>query len=222
MQVLAIVGSYRKGGNTDIIIEKALEGARAKGAQTEKLFVDDLNISSCRGCMEECRPEGICNIEDGLNALVAKIAAADGLIIGTPIYGNYMTGQLKIIFDRLMYVLNKTEYIKDKRNTISRLTNKKRNLLTVITAGAPNKDCADDVLKLSRRMLSTLPNAGFMKEIIATNINDKGQVAWDEERLVTAARRLGKPDAEGVAKELKAANDSVLQEAYEIGSELID
>lgn len=221
MQVLAIVGSYRKGGNTDIIIEQALAGARATGATTEKLFVDDFTIAACQGCMEECRPTGQCKIDDDVQAIVAKLDAADAIIFGSPVYGNYMTGQMKVLLDRLMYMINRSEIKNGKRHSLSRLDTKKRNILTVMTAGAPNKDCADDALKLIRRMFNTLPNGGDWHEIIATNINALAQITWSTEQLIQVARQHGSPEPEAAARKMKDANDEILQEAYEIGRQLV-
>lgn len=222
MKVLAIVGSYRKGGNTDIIMDKVLAGAQDRGAATEKIFVDDINIASCRGCMEDCKKEGVCSIkDDDLAAVIQKMDQCDAFVVGTPIYGNYMTGQLKILVDRLMYTINETKIIDGKRNRLSRLQKKKRNVLTVITAGAPYKECADDALKLTRLIFGTLANGGFTKELIAININAAGQVAWAEDELAKTARMMGSPDPVESARQMKAANDAVLEEAYRIGQDMV-
>lgn len=219
MKVYAIVGSYRKGGNTDLIIEQALQGARTKGAETAIIFLDDLQIGSCQGCME-CRKEGICKLEDDVVSIVKGIDQADAVIVGTPIYGHYMTGQLKILLDRLMGVISQTEYKNGQRNSVSRLSAKKRNILTVMTAGAPEPDCADDALKLTRRMLASFSNDGTMTEIIATGVNAQGQITWSIDELTQVARQQGSPTPEATAEKMKAANDSFLQEAFQKGIEL--
>lgn len=222
MKILAIVGSYRKGGNTDVIIDKVLAGASEKGAETEKIFVDDISIAPCRGCMEDCKKSGVCTIkDDDLAAIIQKMDQCDGFIVGTPIYGNYMTGQLKILVDRLMYTINETKIIDGKRNRLSRLQNKKRNVLTVITAGAPYTACADDTLKLTRLIFGTLVNGGFTKELIAINVNSAGQVAWSQEELEKTARVMGSPNPAESAGKMKAANESVLEEAYQVGKEMV-
>lgn len=217
MKILAIVGSFRKEGNTDIIIDRVLAGARAGGAQTEKIFVDDLHINSCQGCLE-CRKEGVCKLEDDLMGVVKKLDEADGVIVGSPIYGNYMTGQLKVLLDRLMGVIGRITYVPGGGlKTISRLGPKLRNIVMVLTAGAPTPECADDALKLLRRMLGSMANGGIMEEIIAIGINAKGAVVMPAEELAAIARNLGVPDPEGAGERAKARNDEVLNRAYETG-----
>jgi len=222
VKVYAVNGSFRKEGNTDIIIDKVLEGARSRGAQTEKVFIDDLQLNSCRGCLE-CRQEGICVQDDQLNEIVRKIEAADALVIGSPIYGNYMTGQLKILLDRLMGVISKITYVAGGGiKSITRLEPKRRNILTVLTAGAPTPECADDALKLLRRMLGSMANTGFMEEIVAVGINAKGAIVFPKEEWMQAARKYGVQDTEAYAEKAMARNSEVLERAYEIGRKMVD
>lgn len=222
MKVFAINGSFRKEGNTDIIIDRLLEGARGRGAGTEKVFVDDLRLNSCQGCLE-CRQEGICRQQDGLAGIVEKLEEADAIIIGTPIYGNYMTGQLKILLDRLMGVISRITYVPGGGiKSVTRLEPKKRNIVCVLTAGAPTPECADDALKLLRRMLGSLANGGTMEEIVAVSINAKGAIVFSREEWAEAARKYGVQDTAAYAEKAVARNREVLQRAYELGQQLVD
>lgn len=220
MKVLAIVGSFRKQGNTDILVEKALQGAREIGAETEKIFVDDLKIGSCQGCLE-CRKEGICKLEDDLMPLVKKIDESDGVIFSSPIYGNYMTGQLKVLLDRLMGVINKTTYTAAGRQSFSRLELKERNVLIILTAGAPNEDCGDTTLKLMTRMFDSFTNGGSLNKLIATHITSAGEVAFGLDELIRMARIRGSKTPEETALESKSRNDAFLERAYEEGRCLV-
>lgn len=222
MEVLAINGSFRQAGNTDIIIDKVLQGAASRGAVTDKIFVDDLQLKSCQGCLE-CRQEGICPQQDGLGAIVQKIEKADAIVIGTPIYGNYMTGQLKILLDRLMGVMSRVTYVPGGGiKSVTRLDIKKRHIITVIAAGAPTPECADDALKLLRRMLGSLQNGGFMEEIIATGINAKGAIVFTREEWMAAAQKFGVPDAVAYAENALARNQAVLEKAFALGEKLAE
>ncbi|MHB9094027.1 MAG: flavodoxin family protein [Eubacteriales bacterium] len=222
MKVFAVNGSFRKEGNTDIIIDKLLEGAKSGGAEVEKVFVDDLHINSCQGCLE-CRQEGVCRQEDGLGGIVAKIEEADAIIVGSPIYGNYMTGQLKILLDRLMGVISRITYVPGGGiKSITRLNPKKRNVISVLTAGAPTPECADDTLKLLRRMLGSLTNGGFMEEVIAVGINAKGAIVFPKEEWILVARKYGVGDTESYAEKAMDRNRDVLERAYELGQKLAE
>jgi len=222
MKVLAINGSFRKQGNTDIIIEKVLEGARSRGAETASVFVDDLHINSCQGCLE-CRQDGICRQEDGLMEIVKKIEEADVIVVGSPIYGNYMTGQLKILLDRMMGVISRITYVPGGGiKSITRLDPKKRNIGCILTAGAPTPECADDALKLLRRMLGSLANGGFMEEIIALGINAKGAIMFSKEEWEQVAKKYGVPDTAAYAEKAMARDREVLVRAFDLGCRLVE
>lgn len=222
MKVFAVNGSFRKEGNTDIIIDKILEGAKAAGAETEKVYVDELGILSCQGCLE-CRKEGVCSLEDGLMDVVRKLDDADAIVVGTPVYGNYMTGQLKILLDRLMGVISRITYVPGGGiKSITRLTPKKRNIVSVLTAGAPTPECAEDALKLFRRMLGSLNNNGFMEEIIAVGINPKGAILYSKEEWMEVAKKYGVPDTAAYAEKSMARDQAVLERAFETGKKLVE
>ncbi len=76
MYILGINGSPRIGGNTDILLDKVLDGARSRGANAEKVILNTLDISACQEC-EEIRDDGTCIIEDDMQGLYDKIKRAD-------------------------------------------------------------------------------------------------------------------------------------------------
>lgn len=220
-RVLALIGSYRKGGNTDLIVERTLAGARAAGAETEKFFVDDLRFSSCQGCYH-CRPEGICQQNDDIKLIRDKIEKADGIVIGTPIYGNYMTGQLKLLLDRLMGVLARRvfDHREKKFQTLSRLSPKQRNVLLVFTAGAPQPECAQDAEKLLRRMMEKHANGGWVETLVATSVTSLGAIAMSQEELLELARAAGIPIGPEQARAAWERNQAILNRAYELGQKI--
>ena len=99
MRILGIMGSPRLGGNTDLLLDAALNGAQSQGAEVEKLVIDKLNISPCRehyGCLED----GHCVIRDDMDALYPKLLAADGIVVASPMFFYGITAQLKALIDR--------------------------------------------------------------------------------------------------------------------------
>ena len=117
MLVLGINGSPRIKGNTDIILEKALEGAKDAGAATEKIILNKLNMRPCQEC-EVVKDDGTCKVEDGFQALYGKIMASDGVILATPIFFGSLSAQVKTMIDRFQctwrykYVLKKPTFIR--------------------------------------------------------------------------------------------------------------
>ena len=99
MNIVAFVGSPRKGGNTDILMEAILEGARSAGASTKKVFVYDLNHSGCIAC-GGCKSGDSCVLNDDMTPLYDEIQKADVVVLGSPIYMGRITGPLISFFDR--------------------------------------------------------------------------------------------------------------------------
>jgi multimeric flavodoxin WrbA len=107
MKILGFVGSPRIGGNTDVLMDRALAGAKAAGADVEKIILDRLEINPCRHC-EGCAGAGECAQADDMIALYDKIRQADGLILGTPIYWWGPTAQMKAFLDRWYAITDDT------------------------------------------------------------------------------------------------------------------
>jgi len=99
LRILAIMGSPRLGGNTDLLLDAALKGAQSEGAEVEKIVVDKLKISPCRehyGCLKD----GNCVIRDDMDALYPKLLEADAIIMASPMFFYGITAQLKALIDR--------------------------------------------------------------------------------------------------------------------------
>jgi multimeric flavodoxin WrbA len=99
MKILGLCCSPRKGGNTELVLEEVLKGAREEGAETELYHVSGKNIKPCDGC-EACRETGKCHIKDDMQELYVKLLESKGIIFGIPSYYYSMSGQAKIIIDR--------------------------------------------------------------------------------------------------------------------------
>lgn len=101
-RILGFVGSPRRNGNTDLLVSRILEGARSKGAVTETVFLSDLVIRECDGC-HVCWKGEQCPRKDDMNSLYPRIAAADAIVFGTPVYWYGPTALMKGLVDRLVY-----------------------------------------------------------------------------------------------------------------------
>lgn len=107
MNVIGINGSPRKQWNTATLVAKALEGAAAHGATTELVHLYDLDFKGCRSCFA-CKTRGgksygKCVLTDDLAPVLEKIAAADALVIGSPIYFGTVTGETRSFLERLLF-----------------------------------------------------------------------------------------------------------------------
>lgn len=99
VKIIGIVGSPRKGGNTEILVKAALERAKERGADTEIINLGSAEIEPCIAC-DICKSTGECAIYDDMPELLEKIVDADGIIMGSPVYFGSVTSQLKMLMDR--------------------------------------------------------------------------------------------------------------------------
>ncbi len=106
MRVIGFVGSPRKDGNSDALVRQVLAGAAAAGAETTIFYLNDMNIRGCQACMSCKGKGGRCRQADGMQELYDEITAADGIVIGSPVYMGYVSGQTKIFLDRLYAFYN--------------------------------------------------------------------------------------------------------------------
>lgn len=103
MNVLIINGSPKKAGLTSQMLEIMREEIMNGGATVDVIRANDLTAKPCLGCMA-CRKSGKCILpEDDSVRLLEKLKAADAVIIGAPCYWGKIPGQLKLLFDRMVY-----------------------------------------------------------------------------------------------------------------------
>ena len=99
MKVLGIMGSPRRQSNTEILLDKALEGAREAGTEIEKVLVSKLKISPCLE-IYACFKDGNCSIKDDMQTLYDKFLEADHIVFASPIFFYGITSQAKAVVDR--------------------------------------------------------------------------------------------------------------------------
>jgi multimeric flavodoxin WrbA len=98
-KLLAIAGSPRKGGNTDLLLEEVLRAAREVGVDTQLLRVSELKISPCTSC-GACWESGECVIKDDMQAVYPQLLDSHYIVIASPLYFMGVSAQLKALIDR--------------------------------------------------------------------------------------------------------------------------
>lgn len=97
--VLILSGSFRKGGNSDVLCDQFAKGAAEAGNQVEKIFINDRSINFCRGC-GVCNTTHKCIMKDDMAEILDKMVKADVIVMATPVYFYSMNGQMKTLIDR--------------------------------------------------------------------------------------------------------------------------
>lgn len=100
-KVLVLLGSPRKKGNSALLAEKIAEGAASEGASVETVFLQDLEIRTCKSCYA-CQTPGSkgCAIDDDMQKLYPLMLEADAWVLASPVYWFTMSAQLKLWMDR--------------------------------------------------------------------------------------------------------------------------
>lgn len=100
-------GSPRKNKNTADMLQSAMRGAEAAGAETELIHLYDIDFKGCKSCfacqLKNAKTDGVCAIRDGLRPLLEKAREADVIVVGSPVYFSYPTGETRSFLERLIF-----------------------------------------------------------------------------------------------------------------------
>jgi multimeric flavodoxin WrbA len=114
-KILILMGSPRKGGNTDRLCDEFINGARETGHDAEKTYLKDKKINGCLGCSACRRNGGKCVQKDDMSGLYEKMKAADVIVFASPVYFYTWNAQIKAVIDRTFALeselTNKTFYL---------------------------------------------------------------------------------------------------------------
>ncbi|NOY85995.1 MAG: flavodoxin family protein [Deltaproteobacteria bacterium] len=104
-QILILLGSPRKTGNTAILAQHLAEGAEGSGADVRTLYLHGMNISPCTGCnhCQEADANG-CIIVDDMQDIYGHLREADSIVFASPVYWFSVTAQIKMVIDRIYAV----------------------------------------------------------------------------------------------------------------------
>jgi multimeric flavodoxin WrbA len=167
MKILALNGSARKRGNTDILIDRILKGCKEKGYKTEKLYLYDYEILPCIDCRECKKGDYVCTLNDGMKKIYPKMEKADLIIFGTPNYWNGPTKKTKLLIDRMR------PFVPSKK-----LKGKKLVIVSPSAEGPKSSRLLVEMLRLSCDYLGMK----FADKILA-RAYEKGEIKKDQKAL---------------------------------------
>lgn len=110
MKVVALNGSPKVSGNTFRALRIVLDELERGGVETNVLPVGAgrfQGCTGCGGCGEKMNRQ--CVIDDGLNPMIAEMADADGILLGSPVYFSGISSQMKSALDRAFYVASENQ-----------------------------------------------------------------------------------------------------------------
>ncbi|MFH1584192.1 MAG: flavodoxin family protein [Actinomycetota bacterium] len=178
MFVLGINGSPRIGGNTDILLDKVLEGAKSKGLKTEKISLNKLKFSPCQEC-ENTRDDGVCIIEDDMQIIYKKVKEADAIILASPIFFGSLSAQMKMMIDRFQCIW-KAKYIYKKD-----IFEKGRNGTFISVAASRRRDFFNNAKSIVRNFFKVI-SVDYKEELFCQGVDEKGEILKHPEFLKKA------------------------------------
>jgi len=193
-KIMAIIGSPRKGGNTEILTDKVIEGCKSKGeVEIEKFFIIDKDIKYCDGCLNCVSPgERKCVIKDDMEGILERMEKCDGFIFATPNHVRSVTAPMVNFLTRMLPLLEMKVEQDNKGRVIggefdSRLSNKK--VAIVISQGDATISSFLVFSVLERNFIDLkLIRVG---EVISLGNTSKGDVE-EKKNDLEAAFNLGK------------------------------
>jgi multimeric flavodoxin WrbA len=172
-RVVAVIGSYRRGGATDIAVEAILQGARAQGAVTQTFRLNEQDLEFCKNCRactqlpgeQRCK----CAQEDDLEPMLAAIEGADAVVLASPVNYYNVTALFRRFLERL---LGYAYWPWGQNGPRMRSELQPRKAVLVATAGMPGflipmAAGAARALRLAARMLGAKPVGNMWIGLVA-------------------------------------------------------
>ncbi len=174
-RVLGIVGSPRRRGNTELLVDEVLAGAGEAGASIEKVILSERNILPCQGC-DSCVDTDECVQQDDMAALLKQMQHCQVWVLGTPVYWWGPTAQFKTFLDRWY--------------SASRAWFKGRRAILAIPLGDTDPGTARHTVGMLADALDYL-KMELWATVLAPGVNDPGEVRRYPD-VLAAARRVGR------------------------------
>ena len=168
-QIIALLGSPLPEGNTAKLLNKAIAGAEAAGAEIRMINVPDLELSSCRE-FYFCRENETCIMEDDVSSLYPVFREMDSLIIATPVMTMGIPGHLKSFMDRFQ-VFFCAKYVRKKRLVSKEKRKVRRTLfLSICGMNLPNNF---DGVKISAESFCDVIDCRYDDELLIKDMDNK-------------------------------------------------
>ncbi len=181
MIVLAIYGSPRRRGNSWLLLDKAVEGAREAGAEVEDIVLRDLKMAPCLE-IYACKKTGRCIIQDDFQKVYDKLLACQGLMLASPIFFYAVTAHTKILMDRCQSLWAKKYWIDKVPFGKGEI---KRKGLFISVGATHGKKLFDGALSSIRYFFDAL-DAEVWRTLLYRGLDQEGEILQHPEYLQEA------------------------------------
>ena len=180
MKVLGISGSPRLGGNTDILLDEVLKGAKGRGAETSTIYICEQDIAPCQHC-DSCLMLGDCKIGDDMHKVYKELGEADVIVIASPIHFLGLTAQLKAAVDRCQAL-----WARKYRLKVPPLGEEKRRRGFFVSVGGRTKaGNFEPAIATVKALFATL-DVEYRGELTFAGVDERGAILKNPEALKQA------------------------------------
>jgi len=182
MKVCGIVGSPKKNGNVDLLVSQVLKGGNSQGAETHKIYLNDLSIKPCQSCGVDPHPK-YCLFDDDMKLIYEALESCDVIVLGSPVYFDTVSAQTKLMIDRCNCLL---PYVKRSNGTwgFERRVKKRKKGVFIAVAG-PDQEF--NTIQTTVKGFFEWANITLIETILYPNdSNELGSVKNNKERMAQA------------------------------------
>ncbi len=159
-KVLILSGSPRVGGNSDLLCDEFMRGAKESGNEVSKINVAQKKVAGCLGCYR-CKESGKCVFQDDMAEILQQMIEADVLVLASPVYFYSISSQLKAVIDR----------------TVARwLEVKDKEFYYIATAADEEHDSLETTFACFRGYADCVEGAKEMGVIYGAGVYEKGEI----------------------------------------------
>lgn len=180
MRILAIAGSPRRNGNTDLLLSEFLKGAESKGADVHKIYVNDLKISPCQHC-DACLISGKCRIQDDMQKIYDELEQADIIVLASPVQFLGPPSMAKALIDRCQCLWARKYVLK-----IPPLSKERKRRGFLISVGATRlKNMFEPTLGIVKTWFHVL-EVEYAGELLFSGVDSRGAIKNQSDALQKA------------------------------------
>ena len=139
IRITGIVGSPRLKKNTDTLVQQTLDGCRSKGASVDTIYLNKLEIKPCQA--HKVQDGKGCIMRDGMDVVYGIFEASDGLVLGTPVFYNSVSSQMKLMIDRSYCLAKAVSLGSGQRKYVTTVEKRKKGIVISVGGSGTNPDC---------------------------------------------------------------------------------
>ncbi|MFP4546057.1 MAG: flavodoxin family protein [Methanomassiliicoccales archaeon] len=181
VRVVGLMGSPRKGGNTDMLLDRALEGAREAGGEVEKVTITDLDLKGCQECCA-CSETGKCVIMDDMQRIYTLLEELDALIVASPVFFSGLSSQTKMVVDRCQAIWARKYLLKRRMEG--------RRLGAFLSVGGRKDSDFSNALSVVKVFFLNI-DVEFFDSLTVPGVDGKGAIL-ERREVLDSAYRMGR------------------------------